>query len=267
MEFPYSGLLTACILPLICCSCAIPGDSPWSGLHFEVAAAQSSFDFDGTALTDDGSTPPVTSDFNFQSDGGLAGSSTLPYFEFAAGLAPLELRLTTFEYQSNSLGSFSGNFLGIGFAGGIHSDLDLRGIRGTLGFDIFNNDRFRAAVTAGLNSFLVNFRVDDTTGTGAFRELDELLPVPVVGMRGDFDLPLNTRVGIAITTPILDRVTGYDLGLVDTEVSARWSLTDNSEIVLGSRNIELFFSGEIENSPARVDLDLSGTFAGVSINF
>ncbi|HIA27268.1 MAG TPA: hypothetical protein EYN79_03980 [Planctomycetes bacterium] len=260
-------LLAIIFLPFLCCSCSLPGDSPWIGLHAEAAVVHSHFNFEGTADTEATSTLPISSVFHFGNEGGITGNKNLPYLKFSAGIAPLELRLTAFDYNTSSPGSFTGNFLGTEFTGDIASDLDLRSIRGTLGFDLLSSEHVRVAVVVGLNTFLVNLRVDDTTGSDAFRELDELLPVPVIGARGDIDLPLGTRVGAEVSIPVLDSVTDYEIGLVDVELTAQWSINENSELIIGTRRIGLFFDGVVENSPARVDLDLDGHFFGVSVTF
>ncbi len=256
-------------LPVLTSGCSLTGGSAWNGVHISGAAGYMETELDGSLDTTIERTPgiPVTTGFDFEGNGGQKGKESTVYLAGAVGLAPLELRVSGFQYQQNSTGTFTGEFLDTTFTGMVESEFDIGAYQATLGFDILNLERFRVGILAGATILDLDLGLSDVTFPGTEESVDEILPIPVVGVRADIKITGFLRVGATGTFFPLEDIEDFDVRFMDLEGGIYLEPVSYLEIFAIYRSISLEGEGEIDNVIADFDIELSGPVFGVAVTF
>lgn len=271
--------LGLCLFP----SCSIPGGSAWSDLHVNGFAAAFPAELDGVARdirVDNTLGTGLSFDGDLQVD---KNRETAFLYGVRGGFAPFELIVSEFGYDGNSSGLATGGvtFLGttLPLAETLATDvaLDMNITKLMLGIDVINTPVARVGFLAGVDFFTF----DRFAATAAEDKLvlgvpvisrgdtqniliNEDAPVPIVGIRGDVQLPFGVRLGGEFTGLNAD-FDDADIKLTDLDLNANYEPWDNVELVLGYRMIDVSIDGSISGTALDADLDLSGPYFGVSL--
>lgn len=205
--------------------------------------------------------------FDFRTDGGLDKKSQTAYVSAQVGIAPLELRLSAFEYDESGTGTYTGEFFDQTFTGDVATDFSIGTYKGTLGLDLLNLERFRVGIIAGAAVFDIDLEMRETGGGLTVESGQETFPVPIVGARGDLKLLRNLRVGAEVTIFPLDEVEDLDVSYTDLEAGIHFEPLPYLEIFGLYRYIDLEVDGEIENVDTVVDILFEGPVVGVAVTF
>jgi hypothetical protein len=266
-------LLLACstLIP----ACAIPGDAPWSDLHVNAYAAGFTPTFKASAKNIDiigsGATPELSGSFTVDSEKEFTNQ-----YGARIGFAPLELSVSQFSYSRNQTGLFGddggGHFGGVAFTEGIpvNSTLDIDATKMMVGLDIVNTSIARVGLLAGIDVLRFNqfsFQQQDT-GSSQDVLIDQEVPVPIIGVRGDVALPGTLiRLGAEITGVSID-VDEVEASFFDIDVNFNMEILENGEAVIGYRAMNLKIDGSIGDTQITdMDLSISGPYFGVSVYF
>ncbi len=262
-------VLGLAILPLLATSCTLTGDSAWNGIHASGSLGYQQTSIGGGVTTNTEVSPGVvvSSDFDFEDQGGQDRSKPGVFASATVGLAPLELRLSGFEYQQTSSGTFTGDFLDTTFTGAIDTDFDILVYKATLGFDFINLERFRVGAIVGATVFDFDIFLSSPDVPTEQESLDELFPAPVVGARGDVKITDTLRVGGEFSLLPLEEVEGFEVGYVDWQAGVFLEPISHVELFAIYRSISLEVDGEIEDADADVDLQFTGPVIGAAITF
>ena len=82
------------------------------------------------------------------------------------------------------------NIPGFGHIGsGVQTDFDMSILRGSYAWSFFKNEHFDLGISAGLYGMEVDFKIQNKSlGGGRIEETDFTVPLPVIGLRGNFAL-------------------------------------------------------------------------------
>jgi hypothetical protein len=258
-------------------ACAIPGDAPWSDLHVNAYAAGFTPTFKASANSIfipgsvDGDPPELSGSFTVDSEKEFTNQ-----YGARIGFAPLELSVSQFSYSRNQTGLFGGDggghFGGVAFTEGIpvNSTLDIDATKMMVGLDIVNTSIARVGLLAGIDVLRFNqfsFQQQDT-GISQDVLIDQEVPVPIIGVRGDVALPGTLiRLGAEITGVSID-VDEVEASFFDIDVNFNMEILENGEAVIGYRAMNLKIDGSIGDTQITdMDLSISGPYFGVSVYF
>ena len=272
MRFTRIYLLLVCsvLIP----ACAIPGDAPWSDLHANayVAGFAPTLKASSTSINIPGSAGPELSG-SFSLDSEKVYTSQ---YGARVGFAPFELSVSQFSYSRNQTGLFGGDggghFGGVPFTEGIpvNSTLGIDATKMMVGLDIVNTSIARVGLLAGIDVLRFNqfsFQQQDT-GISQDVLIDQEVPVPIIGVRGDMALPGTLiRLGAEITGVSID-VDEVEASFFDIDVNFNMEILENGEAVIGYRTMNLKIDGSIGDTQITdMDLSISGPYFGVSVYF
>ncbi len=280
MRFNRTHLLLLCsaLVP----ACAIPGDAPWSDVHANVFAAGFTPTLNATSSnlvvpdTNGGVTPPdFRGSFKVNDD-----SSFTTYYGGRVGFAPFEISASQFNHSSNNSGVITDNgsfFNGVELNGNLNVDaaFDIDATKLMVGIDVLNTSIARVGILGGIDMFNFNrfaFTATEANGSIAVGGVQNVLinqevPVPIVGVRGDVHLPgTNLRLGGEITGVSID-IDEIDASFIDVDVNVNYEIFTNAEAVVGYRKVALNIDGVIEDTTINMDLNMSGPYFGVSIYY
>ena len=252
-------------LPWLANSCISSGDSPWNGGHSSIGGGYFGASVDGQVDT---ISPGVTTEFDFEENGGQDDSDSAIYAVAQAGLAPLELRLSAFQYENSGTGSFSGEFFDSTFSSGtVESEFTFGAYQALLVFDLVNVERFRIGALAGASALDLEISLDEVGGAAATESAEEVVPVPLVGARFDLKVIGGLRIGATGSFFPLDEIDDFEIDCYDVEAGAHLELLPKFEIFAIYRRIVIDAEGEIDDVDAAVDLQLRGPVFGVALTF
>lgn len=259
-------------------ACVLPGTSPWNGLHASGRAAffpvSGEFDTSSTAVSSGGST-----EFDGAVDLNSDESSSF-LLGGRVGFAPFELSVSTFGYEGSHSGRvtggtvFDGQSLGGPTDYDIDADMELGATQALLGFDLVNLPPGRVALLLGVD-FLdfdtLAFTLPQSVGgvpAGTRQDLlvDEQVPLPVVGVRGDVWLPFDLSLGGTLAGGALE-YDDVDYTMFDLDVALAWEPGYHVQVLLGYRIIEVSLDGVVEGVTADADLGFDGPYLGVEVYF
>jgi hypothetical protein len=268
-------LLLSTLIP----ACAIPGDAPWSDLHVNAYAAGY------TPTLEVGSSSiaiPATG-----SAGAFNGSFTVDaekeytnIYGARIGFAPFELSISQFSHTRNQNGTIGdgGLFLGEALVGdlAVDSTFDIDATKMMLGFDMMNTSVARVGLLVGLDVFNFNqfrFTAQEANGTGILAGdyqnvlVDQEVPVPIIGIRGDMAIPgTDIRLGAEISGVSID-VDDVNASFFDHDINVNMEIFENGEAVIGYRVVQLNIDGIIDTTEINMDMSMSGPYFGVSFYF
>ncbi len=258
--------LTFLCLPFLA-SCALPGDSAWSGAHVNAFGGMVLMSAEGSA--DEISVPDSTL-------GNLEGSlefekaeeSSL-YYGARIGFAPFELIFSDFGFSAEHPSSLTGLFEGAPVIDlDTTTDLDLSVRKAMIGIDILNTGVFRLGLLGGVDELAFSsFGITDIN-TGRRQALldDEQALVPMVGVRADLDLPLDIRLGGELTGIQVD-VDEISVSYFDLDANLNYAITNSIELLVGYRAIELDVDGSFDEASLNTAIEFGGPYAALGIKF
>jgi hypothetical protein len=269
-------LISAALIP----ACAVPGDAPWSDLHASVYAV-------GFTPTLEVASSTIAVPAN-GSVGALNGSFSVDaekeytrQYGARIGFAPFELSISQFNHSRNQNGVISGDggvFLGEPLVGdlAVDSSFDIDATKIMLGIDMLNTSVARVGLLVGLDVFSFNqfrFTAQEANGLniqpGAFQNVlvDQEVPVPIIGIRGDIAIPGTTiRLGAEISGVSID-IDDINASFFDHDVNLNMQIFESGEAVIGYRAVQLNIDGQIDTTTINMDLSMSGPYFGVSFYF
>ncbi len=249
--------------------CSLTGNSAWNGVHASAGLGLQEVNLTGSIDTDTEVSPGVfvTTEFDLEDNGGQDSSQQALYASAQVGLAPIEFRVSAFEYSNDASGIFTGDFLGTPFTGPVDTKFDIQAYKGTIGIDLLNLERLRIGALIGATVLDLDLRVSSSLVPGTEETLDELVPAPVIGGRADFKITGWLRVGGELTLLPIDEIEDFEVSFLDYEVGIHIEPFPYLEIFGLYRSLELEVEGDIDGSNASVDMGMSGPVFGVAITF
>jgi len=263
------GILPLAPLCVLICGCSMFGDSAWNGAHTSVGAGLQQVALSGSidTTTPIGKGGSVTTAFDLEDDAGQDEEQSALYAAAQLGIAPLELRVSGFEYANEASGTFTGELLGTTFSGPVETDFDLSAYKLTMGLDVLNLERLRVGAIVGATVMDLDFLIASTTVPDASENLDEMVPAPVAGVRADLKVIDGVRVGGEFTMLPIDEVEGFEVSFIDWELGIHVEPLPYLEVFGLYREIRLELDGDIDGNDAALDIGLRGPVIGVAITF
>lgn len=268
-----------CLFP----SCSIPGGAAWSDLHVNGFASAFPAELEGTAR-DIQVDNTIGAGLAFDGDLDVSPNRETAFlYGVRGGFAPFELIVSEFGYDGTSSGlatggvTFLGNTLPLSETLATDVALDMNITKLMLGIDFVNTPVARVGFLAGVDFFTFDrfaaTAAEDKSvlGTTVINRgdtqnilINEDAPVPIVGLRGDVQLPFGVRLGGEITGLSAD-FDDADIKLTDIDLNANYEPWDNVELVVGYRMIDVSIDGEISGTALDAELDLTGPYFGVAL--
>ena len=263
-------------------ACAIPGDAPWSDLHVNAYAAGF------TPTLEVASNNIIVLGNNNAVLPALSGAFTVEaekeytrQYGARIGFAPFEVAVSQFSYSRSQNGTIDGGSDGRFGDENLVGDLavdsifDIDATKVIIGIDMMNTSAARVGLLVGLDVFSFNefsFTSQETKGdigTGKHQNVlvNQEVPVPVIGLRGDIVIPgTGIRLGAEITGVSID-VDGVKASFFDHDINLNMEIFEHAEAIIGYRAVNLNIDGEIEATKINMDLSMSGPYFGVSVYF
>ena len=191
------------------------------------------------------------------------------------GFAPFEFSVSQFNYsreqngvlRSGGNGFFRGNPFTKDFS--IDSTLDIDTTKMMLGIDMVNTSEARVGVLVGFDVLSFNQFSFTAKSTGEVQNvlINQEVPVPVIGLRGDIAIPgTSIRLGAEITG-ISIGIDGVEASFFDNDINLNMEIFKNAEAVVGYRLVDINIDGDIAGTSINMDLSMSGPYFGVSAYF
>ncbi len=273
----------ALCLMALALSCSIPGDSAWSDLHANGFVSVFPANFDGAARNIQVN-DTTGAGLSFQGDLKVDANRETSFFYGArAGFAPFEIIVSEFGYNGTNTGlasggvTFLGNTLPTGDTLRTNINLDTSITKLMLGIDLINTPMARFGVLGGVDFF----QFDRFTASAAENKtilgttviqagdtqnilINEEAPIPLLGIRGDVQLPMGVRLGAELTG-ISASFDNADITVTDLDINANYEPWTNVEMVVGYRMIDVSLNGTISGTALDTDINLDGPYLGVSL--
>ena len=219
---------------------------------------------------------------NFDGDLTMEKNREVGFFYGArAGIAPFEISASAFGYNGQHASNVAG---GAVFAGSsinedlsTRTDIDLGVTKLMLGVDVLNNPMFRIGLLAGVDfvefdRFVIT--ASETIGVpgaplvsaGDTQNIliNQSVPVPMIGVRGDVQLPFGVRLGGEISG-LSTKVDTADITYLDLDINANYEPSKNVELVVGYRRIDIDVSGSLDDATIDVAMLIDGPYFGVAL--
>lgn len=257
-------------LPCLACSCTVLGDSPWNGGHASIGGGYLEASLEGQVDTITEVSPGVTTttEFDFDDNGGQDDPDAAVYVFAQVGVAPIELRLSAFQYRNQGTGTFSGEFIDTTFTSGtVESEFAIGAYQALLGFDLVNIERIRIGALAGGTLLDLDLSLTDVGAPAVTESVEEVVPVPLVGARGDLKIIGGLWIGATAVFFPLDEIEDFEGDCYDIEAGIHFELVPSFELFAIYREIVLDAEGEVDDVDTRVDLQLGGPVFGVALTF
>jgi len=272
-------LVLLCLLP----ACSIPGDSAWSDLHVNGFGAVFPVGLDATAndlSVADSSGNGIT----FDGDLTMEKNREVGFLYGArAGIAPFEVSASAFGYNgalhTNVIGgaTFAGQPLPIAEDLAARTDMDLAITKLMLSVDVLNTPVGRVAVMAGVDFIEFDRFVITATETVSVLGvplisagdaqnvlINQSVPMPMIGVRGDVQLPFGLRLGGEISG-LTANIDAADVTYLDLDINVNYEPMDNLELVVGYHRIDIDVNGSIDDATVDVEMLIDGPYFGVSL--
>jgi hypothetical protein len=271
---PYALLL---LIP----ACSISGDAAWSDLHVNGFGAIYPVGLDATAnnisvadSTGGGST--------FDGDLTMEKNREVGFFYGArAGISPFEVSVSQFGYNGAHTSNVAGGatFAGVSITDDLatQTDFDLGVTKVMLGMDVFNSPVARIGFLAGVDFVKFDRFVVTATETvsvlgvpvvnvGDVQNIliNQSVPVPMIGLRGDVQLPFGVRLGGEISG-LSTNVDQTEVTYLDLDVNANYEPINNVELVVGYHRIDIDVTGTLDDATIDVEMLIDGPYFGVSL--
>lgn len=271
---PYALLL---LIP----ACSIPGDAAWSDLHVSGFGAVYPVGLDATA-NDISVADSSGGGTTFDGDLTMEKNREVGFYYGArAGIAPFEISVSQFGYDGKHASNVAG---GATFAGvtitedlAATTDFDLGVTKLMLGVDVFNSPVARVGFLAGVDFIDFDRFVITATETIGVPGLtlinegdtqniliDQSVPVPMIGLRADVQLPFGVRLGGEISG-LSTSIDDADVTYLDLDINANYEPINNVELVVGYHRIDIDVTGTLDNATIDVEMLIDGPYVGISL--
>ncbi len=266
--------LSLLLLALVSTSCSLAGDSPWNGFHANGFVGLDSVGLDGSARNVSVSGGALAGNVDIRSK---SDSST--YYGARAGLAPFELVFSDLSLNTrnpSSLaagGTFLGNTVTTDLASTTVVDMEIRKL--LLGIDLINADTFRIGFLIGVDEVDFNdiLVISDQAFGGVINPGDsasvvhgETAWVPLLGVRGDVDLPFDLRLGAELSGMSIN-TNGVQADYWDFDGSVNYEFTPHIEGLIGYRYVDMGFQGTLGGTSLDSSFTLDGPYVAVGVSF
>ncbi|MDP7061363.1 MAG: hypothetical protein QF489_00320 [Planctomycetota bacterium] len=265
-------------------ACSIPGEAAWSDLHANAFITVYPAGMDATAKdvsVEDSSGAGLTFDGDLSVD---KSRETSLYYGARAGIAPFEVSVSAFGYDGahDSLVSGGATFRGVELpiteTLESRTDLDLGVSKLMLGVDVVNTPVARVGLLAGIDFLefdrfaITSTEQVDVLGVPVVKVgdmqnilINESVPVPMLGVRGDVLLPFfDIRLGGELSG-LTTNVDQTDVTYLDMDININYAPWQNLELVLGYHRIDIDVSGSIDDTTIDVDMLIDGPYFGASL--
>lgn len=245
----------ALLLPLVLASCATPDVAVDAGYMVMRLAG----DF-GLAGSGGGGSARI----NLGQGLDIANADS-PYAKVEAQLLGLRVSLSGFDYTDSGDSILSTSFGDISAGSTVTTDVDLFNLKGTIAYDIINNDYLRISPGVGLDYFDIDMRMVATAPVSAFEEVDFQVPVPMPYLSAQLkyeDFVLDTELsGASVDLQDAD-------GLYwDISAKLRYQPLPPVGIFVGYRYLRIKADGDTGGQDFSGDIHLNGLFFGGRIAF
>lgn len=211
------------------------------------------------ALSDTGS----TSEQSVRSAFGLGDDRGAPYVRGLVDVGPLVLSGSLTSLQENGVGVLQSGFGALVAGTPVASDLDVAIGKLAATFDL-QLGPVRVQPGLAMDVFDLDFTVRETL-LGNREEIDELLGVPLLFVRGDLaigDLLATAEVGyLEIASD------GNGGRFLDAEGRLQWTPVGPLSFAIGYRHLGIDANGDTDEGRVAIDLVLSGWFVGGGLRF
>ncbi len=172
--------------------------------------------------------------------------------------------LSGFQFDEKGEGMLESTFGGLSASTPVNTELEFANVKISCSFDI---DLGPIKLSPGIlvDVFDLHFKATETT-LGNSEEIDELVPVPMLFLRGQADLPVGSlivEVGY-LDTPEKDNSKGR---FFDLEAMVECNLSPMIEVFAGYRRIDIGARGETDVDSFDVDLTIDGWMIGGGVRF
>lgn len=207
---------------------------------------------------------PVETIKNDVDDFGLGDDSDSLYARVELDGGPVSVSASAFRFHESGSGDLVFQFGNIAAGTTVDSDIDFDNLKVALFLDLIDIAGVRIAPGVGADIYDIKMVVTDTT-TMMSEEIDELMPVPMVFLKGE--------VAVGVVTATVDA--GYMEADVDDMRGRYWDVegllrlrvSGNLEVFGGYRYISIDGDGTSEGQDFDVDLALDGWIVGGGVAF
>ena len=156
-------------------------------------------------------------------------------------------------------------FLGIDIPGfgpigsRVETDFDLSILRGSYAWSFFKNEHFDLGISAGLYGMDVDFKIQNQSpGGGRIQETDFTVPLPVIGLRGNFALTPKWFIRQSFDYFYVN-IGDYEGQLVDFMAAVEWNALKHFGLGVGYNYVQmgLDYDGS-DNFLSEIDLAYGG---------
>lgn len=159
---------------------------------------------------------------------------------------------------------FGGEAVGVGTD--VDSEMDVSATSVLWTFNFLNTDTAHFGLGLGLSGLDFNLAIEETGNPSNSTASDEVLPVPLIGLRAGGDLgPIRLEASYATLQIDAD---GGEIAINDLDVYAGYDIFgDSGSVVLGYRSFDLDASYDDGADSVALELGLGGPYLGVRLGF
>jgi len=211
-----------------------------------------------------GGTPVASIKNDIETDLGLGDPSDSLYARVELDGGPIALTASGFQYAESGSGTLTFDFGNISAGTTVDSDIEFNNLKVALTLDIIDVAGVRLSPGVGVDLFDVKMSVKDTTML-IDESVDELLPVPMVFVKGELALgPVTATVDAGGMSATVQELNG---SYWDIEGLVRLKLFSNLEAFAGYRYISIDGDGTSEGQDFDVNVVLDGWMIGGGVSF
>ncbi|MCC7064014.1 MAG: hypothetical protein IT456_14490 [Planctomycetes bacterium] len=195
---------------------------------------------------------------------GLGEGQGSPYLRGQIDCGVPVFTASGFLFEEAGSGVLNATFGGLSASTPVNSTLEFANLKLSSTFDI-DLGPVKVSPGLGLDLFDLRFKATETT-LGNSEEIDELVPVPMLFVRGEADLFLCSLVAEAgyLQTPDIN---GTKASCLDLEAMLEWSLAPMVQVFAGYRRIDIDWRGETDTESYDLSLTVDGWMIGGGLRF
>lgn len=195
---------------------------------------------------------------------GLGDGQGSPYLRGQVDCGVPVFTASGFLFSEEGSGVLNATFGGLSASTPVNSKLEFANLKMSAAFDI-DLGPIKVSPGLGLDLFDLHFKATETT-LGNSEAIDELVPVPLLFVRGEADVFLCTLVGEAgyLQTP---EINGTKARCVDLEAMLEWSLAPMVQVFAGYRRIDIDWRGQSDTDSYDLNLTVDGWMIGGGLRF
>lgn len=253
-------------LPLLFCLFALVSGCSLPTISGEAGYGQ--FSFSGKAGYSLSSSA-TTARNDIRSSLGFNDPEPFPYIHGKAGLGPVLVTASAFQFSTSGSGTLEAQFGSISAGTAVHADMDVTSIRGSVYFfdvfDIVPLPFVSLKPGVGVDYFDISLKADALSGS-VNEDFDTKAPIPILAARAGVDLGVVEGVLEAggIKIDYQDEIDGTFL---DLEALLKVHPTSNFTLFAGYRYINVDGKGKDGDNNYDVGLILQGWMVGGGLRF